>query len=191
MYVYKNSRIPLAFACLLASGGAYAQSPPAPAPSPAPAAAPASQPVSQGLGVIVYPAKQQSSSRQASDEHECYNWAQGQTGITPTPPPAASGQPTQQASGGGAASGAVKGAVAGVAIGAVAGDAGKGAAIGATTGLFAGGARRNRQQQEQQAQANQAQQAHASEVAAYNERMGTFKRAFGVCLQGRGYTVSN
>ena len=124
IYVYKNKAIPLAFACLLASGGVYAQSPPAPAPALAPAAAPASQPISQGLGVIVYPAKQQSSSRQASDEHECYNWAQGQTGITPTPPPAAPGQPMQQASGGGAASGAVKGAVAGVAIGAVAGDSG-------------------------------------------------------------------
>ena len=185
--MYRNRAISLAFACLLASGSAYTQSPPAPAR----AAASESQPISQGLGVIVYPAKQQNSSRQVADEHDCYNWAQGQTGITPAAPPAAPGQATQQASGGGAAGGAVKGAVAGVAIGAVAGDAGKGAAIGATTGLLAGGARRNRQQQEQQAQANQAQQAYASQLAAYNERIGTFKKAFGVCLQGRGYTVSN
>ena len=187
MNTYRNRAISLAFACLLASGGAYPQSPPAPAP----AAASDSQPISQDLGVIVYPAKQQISSRQAADEHECYNWAQGQTGITPTAPPAAPGQATQQASGGGAAGGAVKGALAGVAIGAVAGDAGKGAAIGATTGLLAGGGRQNRQQQQAQAQANQAQQAYASQVADHNERMGTFKKAFGVCLQGRGYTVSN
>ena len=187
MYAYGDRGISLVLAVLLASGSAFAQAPPAAASAPAAA----SQPISQGLGVIVYPAKQQSSARQASDEHECHNWAQGQTGITPTAPPVAPGQPTQQTSGGGAASGAVKGAVAGVAIGAVAGDAGKGAAIGATAGLLTGGARKNRKQQEQQAQASQAQQAHASEVAAYNERMGTFKKAFGVCVQGRGYTVSN
>ena len=76
--------------------------------------------------MIVYPAKQQGSTRQASDEHECHNWAQGQTGIAPTAPPVAPGQPTQQA------------------------------------------------------QASQTQQAYASEMAAYNERMGTFKKAFGV-----------
>jgi Glycine-zipper domain len=155
------------------------------------AALPQSQPISQGLGVIVYPAKNQASSKQAADEHECYNWAQGRTGITPGPPPAAttpSTQPTSSASAGG---GAVKGAVAGVAIGAVAGDAGKGAAIGATTGLLAGAHQARKSQQQQQAQAQTTQQTDAANLAAYNDRMGTFKKAFGTCLQGRGYTVSN
>ena len=155
-------------------------------------AMPQAQPISHGLGVLVYPAKNQTSTKQAADEHECFNWAQGQTGITPGPPPAPSAQPTQQAaSSGSAASGAVKGAVAGVAIGAVAGDAGKGAAIGATTGLLVGARQARKGQQQQQAQAQQAQQTTAANQAAYNERMGTFKKAFGTCMQGRGYTVSN
>jgi Glycine-zipper domain len=154
-------------------------------------ALPQSQPISQGLNVVVYPAKNQTSSKQAADEHECYNWAQGQTGITPGPPPAPASPPPQQAAGGAsAAGGAVKGAVAGVAIGAVAGDAGKGAAIGATTGLLAGGVRARKAQEQQQAQAQQAQQTSTANQAAYNDRMSTFKKAFGACMQGRSYTVS-
>ena len=155
-------------------------------------ALPEAQPISQSLGVAVYPAKSQTTTKQAADEHECYNWAQGQTGITPAPPPASPAQPTQQASSGGSAGGgAVKGAIAGTAIGAVAGDAGKGAAIGATTGLLVGARQARKGQQQQQAQAQQAQQTTAANQAAYNERMATFKRSFGVCMQGRNYTVSN
>jgi hypothetical protein len=151
---------------------------------------PAAQPISQGLGVTVYPANKQASSKQAADEHECYNWAQGQTGVTPGPPPAPSAPAPQPASGASAGGGAVKGAVAGVAIGAVAGDAGKGAAIGATTGLLAGGRQARKAQQQQQSQAQQTQQTDAANLASYNERMGKFKKAFGTCMQGRGYTVS-
>ncbi len=155
------------------------------------AALPQAQPISQGLGVVVYPAKNQASSKQAADEHDCYNWAQGQTGITPGPPPAATTAAAPPASNASAGRGAVKGAVAGVAIGAVAGDAGKGAAIGATTGVLAGGHQARKSQQQQQAQAQQAQQTDAANQAAYNDRMSKFKKAFGVCLQGRGYTVSS
>ena len=155
-------------------------------------ALPQAQPISQGLGVIVYPAKNQVSSKQASDEHDCYNWAQGQTGVTPGTPPAPSATTaTQPASSASAGRGAVKGAAAGVAIGAVAGDAGKGAAIGATTGLLAGGHQARKAQQQQQAEAQKAQQTDAANQAAYNQRMATFKKAFGTCLQGRGYTVSS
>jgi predicted lipid-binding transport protein (Tim44 family) len=154
-------------------------------------AMPQSQPISQGLGVVVYPAKSQSSSKQAADEHECYNWAQQQTGFTPGPPPAPSSPPPQHAStGGGAAGGAVRGAAGGALIGAVAGDAGKGAAIGATTGVVVGASRSRRAQQQQQAQAQQAQQADASNQAAHQDRMDGFKKAFGTCMQGRSYTVS-
>lgn len=176
-----SHRILLALASIAWAGAAL--------PQVQPAAAPAAQPISKGLGVIVYPAKGQASSKQAADEHECYNWAQGQTGITPGPPPAAA-QPTQQAARNTAGSGAVKGAVAGVAIGAVAGDAGKGAAIGATTGLLAGGRQQRKAQEQNQANAQQAQQAQSQQMSAYNQQIGTFKKAFGACLQGRGYTVN-
>ena len=173
-----NQRILFTLACVVSGGVALSQG------------QSSAQPISQGLGVIVYPAKGQASAKQAADEHECYNWAQGQTGITPGPPPTAA-QPTQQASRNTAGSGAVKGALAGVAIGAVAGDAGKGAAIGATTGLLAGGHQQRKTQQQNQAAAQQAQQAQSQQMNAHNQQMGTFKKAFGACLQGRSYTVSN
>jgi len=78
----------------------------------------------------------------------------------------------------GAAGGAALGAVGG----AIGGDAGKGAAIGAGVGGLFGGFRRMRAMEEEQAQmANyQAQTAQAT---------GGFNRAYGACLQGRGYTV--
>ena len=186
-----NARIAITLVGMLSSTAAFPQAQPATAA--APVAAPASQPISQGLGVMVYPAKGQASSKQAVDENECYNWAKGQTGIDPKPAPAApTAQAAQQPSTGQrAAGGAAKGAVAGVAIGAVAGDAGKGAAIGATAGALGGHHKAKNAQQQQQAQAQQAQQAHAKEVAAHDASMSTFKKAFGVCMQGRDYTVSN
>ncbi len=74
------------------------------------------------------------------------------------------------------------GAALGAVGGAIGGDAGKGAAIGAGVGALFGGFRRMRAMEEEQAQmANyQAQTAQAT---------GGFSRAYGACLQGRGYTV--
>jgi len=78
--------------------------------------------------------------------------------------------------------GAFGGAALGAIGGAIGGDAGKGAAIGAGVGALFGGFRRMRAMEEEQAQmANyQAQTAQAT---------GGFSRAYGACLQGRGYTV--
>lgn len=67
--------------------------------------------------------------------------------------------------------------------GAIGGDAGKGAAIGAGVGA-AGGAMRRRQAMEQQAAAQE------KAKQAYNADVGGYKRAFGACMTGRGYTVS-
>jgi hypothetical protein len=70
-----------------------------------------------------------------------------------------------------------------VAIGAIAGDAGKGAAIGAAAGAMGGIRARN--QAIQSAEKQGAAQASASNAEVINQ----FKKAGGVCLQGRGYTV--
>jgi hypothetical protein len=128
---------------------------------------------------IVYPAKGQSPTQQSSDDGACYGWAKQTTGIDPvavaqTPPP-----PTSSTGGGERASGALRGALGGLAIGAIAGDAGEGAAIGAVVGTMAGGrqARENQQAQQQQAQSQQQQQ------------INTFYRAYGACMEGRGYTI--
>jgi hypothetical protein len=131
---------------------------------------------------IVYPAKGQSAQQQKKDEGECYVWAKQNTGIDPAalaaaPPPAPSGP---AAGGGERVKGAARGALGGAAIGAIAGDAGAGAGIGAVAGTMAGGrqARQNQAQAQQQAQGQRQQQ------------MSTYYRAYGACMQGRGYTVT-
>jgi hypothetical protein len=130
---------------------------------------------------IVYPAKGQSPQQQSQDDAQCAAWAKQSTGIDPavvasTPPP----QQTGPAGGSGQrVRGAARGAAGGAAVGAIAGDAGKGAAAGAVVGTMAGG-RRARQQQAAQNQQAQAQQ---------QELIHTYYRAYGACMEGRGYTI--
>jgi hypothetical protein len=183
-----------------AEGGAQTPPPPATAPTP-PAVTPAtaSQPISTGLGAIVYPAKGQSAAQQSVDEQECYNWAKGQLGydpLAPAQPPAqtaAAAPPAETGPSGARLKGAARGAAAGAVIGEVANDdASEGAAVGAAAGAIAGGrqARKSKQQQQQQAQ-QQAQQQEAAAQAAQAEKKANFNKAFGACLQGRGYTTAS
>ena len=130
---------------------------------------------------IVYPAKGQSAQQQSRDDAECYAWAKQTTGIDPavvasSPPP----QDTGPAVGGGQRlRGAARGAAGGAAIGAIAGDAGQGAGIGAVVGTMAGG----RQARQQQAAQNQ------QAVGQQQQLINTHYRAYGACMEGRGYTI--
>lgn len=139
-------------------------------------------------GVVVYPANNQSAEQQSKDEGDCFSWAKQETGFDPTAPMTASTPPPQtQAPTTSAGRGMLRGALAGAAVGAIAGDAGKGAAIGAGSGLLIGGARERNQVNQAYAEQN----AWANEQAAqYEQRQSEYNRAFGVCMQGRGYTVS-
>ena len=126
----------------------------------------------------VYPAKGQSTQQHSTDDSQCLAWAKQDTGIDPAsaaaaPPPPAGPQ-------GERLRGAARGAAGGAVIGEIVDDdAGKGAAVGATAGVLAGG-RRSRQNQAAQAQQAQAKQA---------QTLDTYYRAYGACMQGRGYTV--
>jgi hypothetical protein len=137
--------------------------------------------VAEAQKPIVYPAKNQTAQQQSKDDAECYAWARQTTGIDPaavasTPPP----QETGPAVGGGQrVRGAARGAAGGAAIGAISGDAGAGAGIGAVVGTMAGG----RQARQQQATRNQ------QAVSQQHEMINTFYRAFGACMEGRGYTI--
>jgi Glycine zipper len=142
----------------------------------------AQAPSAQQLGVFVYPAKNQPPVQQQAEETECYGWAQQQTGIDPTAPPPAP-PPQQTGPDGGMVKGAAKGAAVGTAIGAIAGDTGEGAAIGAV----AGGLRGRRMSKEKQKA--QQQQAQAQSQAAVTASRETFNKAYGACLEGKGYTV--
>jgi uncharacterized membrane protein len=87
------------------------------------------------------------------------------------PYPSRGQSPAQQNQDEGAAGGAI--------IGSIAGDTSDGAGVGAVVGTLAGGrqARQNRQ-----ARAQEAQNAQAATIQQFN-------RAFGACMEGRGYAV--
>jgi len=139
--------------------------------------------ISQSMKLYVFPAKGQSKQKQKEDEYECYKWAVEQSGIDPMNPPKVEAAPVQTGPTGGAVKGAAKGAAAGAAIGAIAGDAGKGAAIGATAGAM-GGLSKGKQ-----AQAQQNQKAQADAAAKEQAMKDSFKKAFSVCIEGKGYTI--
>jgi hypothetical protein len=140
-----------------------------------------------GADVYIYPNKGQSQKQQDKDKYDCYNWAKQQSGFDPMAQPKATAPPpAQEAPEGGVVRGAGRGALVGVAAGAIAGDAGKGAAIGAASGALIGGMRRRDQaRREEQAQ----EQWAANQSANYERHRSDYNRAFGVCMEGRGYTV--
>ena len=131
--------------------------------------------------LMIYPANGQDSAQQQNDEGACFSWAKNETGIDPMAAGVEAPTSAQQQSGG-----AVGGALKGAAIGGIVGGS-DGAKTGAAVGVVGGRSRQNSRnrsaQQQQQAQAEQANSINA-------ENQATFERAYGVCLQGRGYTVS-
>lgn len=140
--------------------------------------------MAKSLGMYVFPSNNQDAATQQADEAACYSWAVQQSGVDPLNLPEVKPQEVPGGMGAaGAVGGAAKGAAVGAAIGAISGDAGKGAAIGATAGGF-GGLRQGRRAQ-RQGQAQAQQQAVNQEAQMMNE----FKKAFAVCLEGKGYTV--
>lgn len=139
--------------------------------------------VTQKVGMYVYPAKGQSTQQTEDDEEACYKWAVQQSGYDPLNPTTA--VPAQVDSGpdGAAVRGSAGGALVGLAIGSISGHAGEGAAYGAIGGALAGRRRGNQEKQQQQQANNQAA------AQANSEMVGSFKKAYSVCLEGKGYTV--
>ena len=136
---------------------------------------------------IIFPKEGQSQEQMEKDKYTCYSWAKKQTGFDPMAQPKATAPPPpQEAPEGGVGRGAVRGGVAGLAVGAIAGDAGKGAAIGAASGGLIGGMRRRDQVARQEQEENQWAQQQASN---YAKGRSEYNRAYGACLEGKGYTV--
>lgn len=133
---------------------------------------------------IIYPAREQSPKQQEKDRFECFEWAKGQSGFDPTMAAAGTAPTPVSTTTASATAGMAGGAIGGAAIAELThSDAGRGAAIGALGG---GLAQRLKQQQatqarQQQAGAQQAQRAQAKAV---------YDRAFGACMQARGYVLS-
>lgn len=151
------------------------------------AAAVVGAPAAEGAEFYVYPKDGQSAEQQKQDEFQCYEWAKGQTGFDPMAPPTpTTAAPSEEPKKGGLFRGAAAGAALGAVIGAIAGDPGTGAAIGAAGGGMMGGMRRSDQVRQQEA----AQENWEREQSArYQNQRNEYNRAYGVCLEARGYSV--
>ncbi|HBH62757.1 MAG TPA: hypothetical protein DDX85_13680 [Nitrospiraceae bacterium] len=139
--------------------------------------------------IIIYPAKGQSNEQLEKDKFECYTWAKGQTGFDPMEVPTATAPPPEaQAGSGGAIKGAAAGAIVGAAAGGISkkGNVGKGAAYGAGAGALLGGMNQAGKRQEDE---RRQQQWEKEQVAQYTQKRNSYNRAYGACLEGRGYTV--
>jgi len=130
--------------------------------------------------MFIYPEKGQSKDQQEFDQFTCYKWAKEQTGIDPNQTSTAAAPPPPQ--GGQAVRGAAGGAALGAIGGAIGGNAGKGAAIGAAVGGGAGMMRRRRAEMDYQHEVQAQSASHQADQQKFN-------RAYGVCLEGKGYKV--
>ncbi len=139
--------------------------------------------ISQSLKLFVYPSKGQSQDKQKADEFECYKWAMEQSGVDPMNMQKTQAAPAQEGPTGAGVVGGAKGAAVGAALGSINGNAGEGAAAGAIVGGLA--ARRRGKQ----AQAQQNQQAEANATATDQAKIDNYKKAFSVCIEGKGYTI--
>jgi len=139
--------------------------------------------ISQSLKLFVYPSKGQSKDKQKADEYECYKWAMEQSGVDPINMTKTQAPPPQEGPTGAGVGGAAKGAIVGTALGSISGNAGEGAAAGAIVGGLAG------RRKGKQAQAQQNQQAQAAATATDQAKIDSFKKAFTVCIEGKGYTI--
>ena len=140
--------------------------------------------------VIIYPAKGQSEDQMEKDKFECYSWAKKETGFDPMEIPTATAPPPKKEDQkGGAGRGAVVGGATGAVVGGILSGgkgAARGAVIGGGSGALLGGMRREKQRnQEEQAR----QQWEREQGNAYLQKRNTYNRAYGACLEGRGYTV--
>ncbi len=142
----------------------------------------------QAQEMFIYPNEGQSQQQQEKDKFDCYGWAKSSSGFDPMAPPTATAPPPQkQAAQGGAGRGALRGLALGTAVGAIRGSGGKQArSIGAASGGLIGGMRRSDQKRQEDAAQKQWEQ---DQVANYQRSRNSYNRAYGACLEGRGYTV--
>ena len=133
--------------------------------------------------LYVYPQKGQSAEQTDKDKHECYGWAKGKTGFDPmAAPKATTAAPKVEEKKGGALKG---GAAAGVTA-KVFGSSSKTSKKAAAAGAVVGGAKQSSDNKKQQQAKKDWEQKEASNYAANRNE---YNRAYGACLEGRGYSV--
>jgi hypothetical protein len=139
---------------------------------------------------IVYPANGQSEDQMEKDKYQCYSWARNQTGFDPMKTPTTtSGPPAKEKEVWGAGKSGVAGGATGAVVGGLAqGRKGavRGGLIGAGAGALIGGARSSNQRQRE---AQKRQDWERKETNNYVRARTEYNRAFGACMEGRGYSV--
>ena len=138
--------------------------------------------------VFIYPANGQSAEQTDRDRYECHVWAVQQTGVDPSREGTGYDRVVVQPAnppGSGTVAGLIGGAILGSIIGGPDGG-GAGAIIGGATGAIVGSAA----DANAQVQTRQTQQQFNQSAAAGRARADSYRRAFGACLQGRGYSVT-
>lgn len=143
--------------------------------------------MADSVGLFVYPPEDKTQAEREQDDYQCYSWAKDETSYDPinsTTPQKV--EADNHAKAGSGLRGALRGAARGAVIGEVADDdASKGAEIGAAAGMVA--ARSASRQANQQA----ADAQNAANQQAYAQNQDNFKKAMSICLEARGYSVSN
>lgn len=139
--------------------------------------------VTKKVDMYVFPANGQEKDQIEADQTACYKWAVEQSGVDPLNPPKVKAAEVSTEPDGSGVKGAAKGALVGLAIGSISGNAGDGAAYGAIGGGLSGRRASKRAKQQQQQANNQ----KVEEINASN--INSFKKAYSVCLEGKGYTV--
>ena len=147
-----------------------------------PAGAQSSPPIkgmASTVGLYVYPRNSQSSSRQLTDESQCYSDAKAQTGYDPNATSTSTAKP-QDPKGGDKpmAQGAVRGAV-------ISGATGGDPAAGARRGAILGGVKAKRKDKKE----SEAEQKQAAAAKTASQPLDNFKRSLSACLDARGYSV--
>jgi len=139
---------------------------------------------------IVYPAKGQSDDQMEKDKYQCYSWAKNQTGFDPIKTPTTtSGPPAKEKEVWGAGKTGIAGGATGAIVGGIAGGkkgAGRGALIGGAGGALLGGMRRSSQSNREDQRRQQWEREQANN---YARGRNEYNRAFGACMEGRGYSV--
>jgi len=134
--------------------------------------------------VMIYPAQGQDAQQQERDKFECYGWAKGESGFDPMLRPTATEPPPEQQSTSGSI---LRGVAVGAVVGNIAGDSSSDRRSARKTGAAIGGIqRRSTKQSNAQAQ----QQWEQDQQRIYQENRNNYNRAYSVCLNGRGYSVS-
>ena len=139
---------------------------------------------------IVYPAKGQSEDQIEKDKYQCYSWAKQQTGFDPMKiPTTTSAPPAKEEEVWGAGKSGVAGGATGAIVGGIAkGKKGavRGGLIGAGTGALIGGVRSSNQRNREEQKRKEWERKEANN---YVRARDEYNRAFGACMEGRGYSV--